>query len=997
MGIRTNPLGKTLGLGAAVLLGASQSPAQPPAGTPASAPSQATTSDGADDLTGRIDAQKAAQAQLDQAARRLDTMLRVLRYQKLEAHEEHKLVQEASQILKGLSEREMNEVLGRLEIARKAPAVNAGETDKAFEKHLVIMSKLRELGLRRDAVRSLAEAAARARKTAREQGRLQGAVAGEIAAATAPRQSARAAMGRISQAIDSQRDLNTEVSLLMRQASALENQLDLAHKAKLKKGLDEARNAGLLDRMNRIPSQLSADGVSQDRAGRLRPVLEESRQAAETLLTMARLWREDEPATAALRRLDERAAAVEEKLAQAREQGGATGASEEERREAQELQAEVTREAFDLSRDAVDKAPEAAQPLREAADQLRAAQEKNLNSDPMGAKPLEERARESLAKARQKLDELMEKREKEKTAKKEAEHKERLDKLAKNEAELAQKTKQAAERPEGQAPMSGTDNDSLARKQAELARETIDLAKSATNEEEGAALKEAAKALTDATKNLADKQTPADNAKAAVPEQEKGMKALDKARKELASAAAKEKAAEEARKKHEKAAKLLADAAKTQEDLAKKTESLKEENKLQGQQARDLVLAEEKVKGQVAEAMKELAGDAAGAQAQAEAGEASRELNETIQDLKSAKQDDAARDARQAADALADAARLASDLVDKDNAAKAMDQARKSNDLEMLPEASRRIERALKDAKNAANLAAKAQEALKNNPTADLARAQGKLAAELKASPTTDKAAPDADKAAADLRESNLAEAIKDQTAALGKLEARPEPSAKAAAAKQKELIEAAKALEQSGQAAAQAETGTEQAEGLVPGPLLPALNKAEAALKAGEKAAMRGDAREAARQQADAVKRLENALSQLMLLAKANEGKNLPEMDPFDLAKADPMEGQPDPSGQPMNPQDNKNNKNPSKQPKGNNSGPDTPQSGEKLDPAQLKDAEGMGRFLRLPAREREALLQAWTEGLPPTYAAMVQKYFRDLARGAEKSNPPANPRSEP
>jgi hypothetical protein len=66
---------------------------------------------------------------------------------------------------------------------------------------------------------------------------------------------------------------------------------------------------------------------------------------------------------------------------------------------------------------------------------------------------------------------------------------------------------------------------------------------------------------------------------------------------------------------------------------------------------------------------------------------------------------------------------------------------------------------------------------------------------------------------------------------------------------------------------------------------------------------------------------------------------------------------------------------------------------STEKFDPAQLQDAEGMGKFLRLPAREREALLQAWTEGLPPAYAAMVQKYYRDLARTQGTSKPaPAN-----
>lgn len=203
-------------------------------------------------------------------------------------------------------------------------------------------------------------------------------------------------------------------------------------------------------------------------------------------------------------------------------------------------------------------------------------------------------------------------------------------------------------------------------------------------------------------------------------------------------------------------------------------------------------------------------------------------------------------------------------------------------------------------------------------------------------------------------------------------------PEGSKAAETQKDLLEATKALAKSAEAAAMAETGAEQAEGLVPQALVPGLDKAEAALKAGQEAAKRGDAKEAVKQQTEAVKRLENTLGQLTLLAKAAEGLMLPEIDPtaLALAEAPPMEtpGEPMP-GEPMNTDK-------PAPPKGTqNNGPATP-TADKLDPAQLKDAEGMGKFLRLPAREREALLQAWTEGLPPAYAAMVQKYYRDLAK---------------
>lgn len=958
-------------------------PGQPPAGayrTPSAAPSSAEG-----DLAQRVETQKSVREQVDQAARRLETMMRVLRYQKLDSHGEHQLLDEARIILKGLSEKEMAEVVARLDRARKEPTAATSETDRAFQVHLVIMSRLRELSLRRDAVRSLAEAAARARKAARDQGRLHGSIAGEIAGATAPRQSTREAMVRIGQTVDAQRDLNTEVSLLLRQAAALESSLDPKHKEKLLKGLGEAKNANLIDRLNRIPTQIATEGVSQDRGGRLRPALEDTRQAAETLLNVARAWREEEPETAALKRIDERAALVQENLREARDKGGAQSASEEDRREAQEAQAEATRELKDLAREAQEKAPEAAMAFRDSGDHLRAAQEKTLNNDLNAARPLEERARDELARARQKLDEVLEKKEKDKASKKEAEHKSRLDRLAANQKSLNEKTMRASKQPKN------GESESLAREQAQLAAEALDLARTAQSPDEAKALAEAGKSLTEATRDLADKQSPDDNAAQALPDQEKGLANLEAAKKELAKANEKRDKEDLVRRKREKAAKLLTDAARKQEEMARKAGELDQDRQLQGQAARDLATAEEKLKSQVGEAMNELTGDKESAQARAEAGEAMRELAETVQDLKAAKPADAARDARQAADALADAARLANNLVEQDQAAKALEDAQRNDELGLIPEASRRIEKALEDARKAKTLANQAQEALKSNPTADLARAQGKLAAQLKENAETEGAAADAQKAADSLRQGDLSAALKDQKAALDRLQAQSDksPQARTGAQEQNRLLEAARALEQSGQAAAQAETGTEQAEGLVPGGLLPALDKAEEALRAGEKAAMRGDAREAATRQTEAVERLEKALGQLKLLSKMAEGKQQPQLDPFDLVKADPNAKPPNPMDPP--PTQNQPSDKPSTGKSDGKSQDKTPQTG-KMEPSQLMDAEGVGRFLRLPAREREALLQAWTEGLPPSYAAMVQKYFRDLARTADGAPKPGN-----
>ena len=57
---------------------------------------------------------------------------------------------------------------------------------------------------------------------------------------------------------------------------------------------------------------------------------------------------------------------------------------------------------------------------------------------------------------------------------------------------------------------------------------------------------------------------------------------------------------------------------------------------------------------------------------------------------------------------------------------------------------------------------------------------------------------------------------------------------------------------------------------------------------------------------------------------------------------------------------------------------------------PDGCPSADEIGRFLRLPPREREALIQAWSEGLPPAHAAMIQRYYRELARTAPGKETP-------
>jgi hypothetical protein len=55
----------------------------------------------------------------------------------------------------------------------------------------------------------------------------------------------------------------------------------------------------------------------------------------------------------------------------------------------------------------------------------------------------------------------------------------------------------------------------------------------------------------------------------------------------------------------------------------------------------------------------------------------------------------------------------------------------------------------------------------------------------------------------------------------------------------------------------------------------------------------------------------------------------------------------------------------------------------------SQLTDVKGDGMFLQLPARQRELIRQALNEKLPPEYAALIQQYYINIARGKPAAKP--------
>lgn len=919
----------------------------------------------------RARVQAAVRAETDRVTRRLEVMVGILRYYKLGSSEDHGLMRDAANELSKLSRAEMQAVLDHLEKAAKGPGDAANQTDQAYARHLEVVRKLREISLRYEAIRSLEMAADRLEKSAREQSRLQAAIAGEAARAEAAKASLKDAVGRISDRIDQQRDLNVEVAMLINMAADLEKRLDPERRERLRKGLTEARNRNLTNSMAQLPERFGAVGNPGERADKLRPVLEQSSQVRQTMLAVAKTWRGDTPRAD---RAAELKARVEEAIEKTREERAELKKPADEARKA-----EIARETAELAAEVraieemVDRRnPEVDQPLRQAANDLNEAAAKAIHADPAQAEMPLAKAEEALSKAAQAL-----KKAEENAARMNQEPVRRAEEKLRAAENLVQKQReveQATRAVNDKSPMDT--NEGLAAREENLARQAVAEAGAKPETAADMALAEAAKDLQKAAEQLnkpATKQPEA--AKAALPREEAARRSLEKAvaeaRKEL------EKARQEALRadKADMATAALERAATMQDEVARQIEKAAEEGRKDPQG--DLSRAEAQVQNEVAKAAAQGDPDAAKA-----AAEAMKKLQETQRDL--AKQDikEAAKDAREAAKALADEVARRHDEKNNREMKELARRAREENAQPALAEAASRLQQATKSAREAeADLAKAAEKAGKPETGSEAVPArQEALAEALKAKNA--EAAKAADEAAMALARGENAEAAKAQEKALEALADMAkggDAEAAAMAKEQEKLLEANKALGKGRQENMEAIEAAKQATGALPGFMKAEVRKAEKLLERAEAAALQGLPMEAAKLEKQAVAQLRKAADQLEAVAK-EAGPDAP--PDTTLAKET---GMPETPGEPMpNQPPPMDSKQPPMGPSNNNPMPTPP--GQELPKGTLKpSAEELGRFLRLPPREREALIQAWSEGLPPAHAAMIQRYYRELARTSQ------------
>ena len=117
------------------------------------------------------DEQKKIQARINEAARRSQSTLNVLRYQRLPVTAEQKMLRDVADGLKGLSGGEVKAVLDHLEKAVKAPdpKTSTDEQKAAYAKHVEVVQQLKVMLGQLDIIKNLDEAAERLERAAEKE------------------------------------------------------------------------------------------------------------------------------------------------------------------------------------------------------------------------------------------------------------------------------------------------------------------------------------------------------------------------------------------------------------------------------------------------------------------------------------------------------------------------------------------------------------------------------------------------------------------------------------------------------------------------------------------------------------------------------------------------------------------------------------------------------------------------------------------------------------
>jgi hypothetical protein len=937
------------------------------------------------DLSDKRDRQAQVQADTEQLARRIGTMLRVLEHYKLDPTGEKKLLDDAASTLQGLSQKQMTEVLAKLDAAMQAADDETVQKNvaAAYDGHREALRKLKNLLGRFDSVRDLDSAVIRFEKLARDELELSFRVAdvlqdsldGSSLDVNRRRRALRAEFptARARHDADEQADYCRELETLLRQLEAIKAALHADHLERLLQAERMVQNRELPAALVELATRIRPEGIIENRHRDWARAIEGGWVASGQLQEVAQSLRQRRDKVQVLREARQSLAAVIEQLSQEMresvefyshpptQQADQVGfgrrqpaddpigtRSRQHADAAGRLGHAVRAVRFQIGTNAAGSTDS----LTRAADTLHLTDQSFRKVAPLFARAFQILADAQLRHALAELD----------IAAAHAE-KERSDSLAATKAALdqvEQLIKEQQQVRDDTQKNAQTNDDAAAKKQApkqqELAKQGADIANMPlpTGPRTRELLKEATQAMDAAAKDLANRQP-----KPAVENQNEALARLEEAKKDLQDSQKKIEQRRDDIAKLEDAQKKLKDLAKEQNQVAADAKNAAEQN---SPNSESVAQAQDQVTPPTKDVAKNLQQPAPAAAKSAQ--QAAENMDAAARNLQKNEAAEGADKAERAAKDLQKARGEVAKALAERRAQESMDQA-KMNPNQIDPaQAARDVAKAL----DAANDAAKSSDEANQSPLIqDLVRRQEKVAEQAKES-GQDKAADPARSAAKNIKSGDLSEAVNQQQKALNQLK-KTDAQPNELANEQKSLMDTTQALAKSMESTEMAQSAVQQAMAQSPEAVQQQLQQASKQLQeAGQKLqnTQPKQANQAQEQAKDALSQAMQALQQAAEMAQ-----NWP---PNQSQKQQQQSNQQSNQQQQQTATEKDNQ---------TASGDRKPDGASKNVKAQSNGMEGEGSFVNLPPRQRELIRQALTEKLPPEYASFIQQYFVNVAKG--------------
>ncbi|MFO0843877.1 MAG: hypothetical protein U0797_16020 [Gemmataceae bacterium] len=983
------------------------------------------------------DKQRQVQQDTEKLLRRVETVIRVLEYNRLGASAQKAMLDEVSKTLAGVSREQMEALLASLEKASAAKGdARTGELKKAGEHHERIVLELKGLLAKFDAVRSLDQAAERFEKLGFDQAEqalsaVQLVVDAEVVAPTDRRRDP--IPGRVQRAGSEQTFLSKDFANLVLQVIDLRGKLPEEQKQRAVALVDRVKTKKIAEASYRVIEVYRNSPYHNGRERTLAKAVPAQWDLSEQMLGLSRVLRGPQERLTALReskrRLDR---AIEDQLAvkadtltppkleggDVNQEAQADLARRAEEEEAARMRFGGRRGGFGFDRRKGEEFLDPTNPAQvhgkqmgdrqgwlefdtrmtrgtlaphfaglagqlESVEGLMRDSQQGLRRQhkPDEVTPAQDEALTGLREVQAEVVRLLAEEENARTDPlanlKDALA--RVEQIIRDQKQLREETDKRIERRQ---------NDKLAKdapRQNELARRT-----DAVRRDAQAAEPVTRQVLNQAAREMrsAEKSMKAQEGKESLARQEDALEHLEEARRQL------EDQLKEAEKRREEIAKLeeakekLAELIQQEKQIAEKAEAMAEKPK--AEESAKLAQKQGEVTPPTRELGESLKQSVPEAAKSVEAG--AKSMDSAKEKLEKTQPKQGEQMARDAVEKLNEAGKALDKALDQKKAEEAAAQAAMQPNRVDPQGATEQIAKALEQTRRAQEAAERAES------QADLAERQ-KQVGEKSPKANAESAKRPAMDASEALKKGEFNKALRQQKDALAKLQdaAKQGDKGKDAsdlAQEQQELMDATEQMARSQSATQAAMSAVGQAQAKSPRAVQGQLNKANQQLAKASQSLQKGEAGKAGQAQGEAAEELERLLGTLNEAAVASakqpgqgkgEGEGMGEgMGEGEGEGMGEGQGKGQGKGKGRQPGQGQGQQQGQAQERENRGqGDRVPDGAAHNDRGAKGDVTGQGAFIHLPPRQREMLRQALTEKLPPEYAAMIQQYFINIAKG--------------